>query len=148
MMNLPVLWKVKTERTGGGHVLIGELAEATGTTATTLRFYESSGLLPPPQRTPGGYRDYPASAVARLDFIRRGRAVGLTLVQIRDILDIREGGEAPCSHVRELLARRLNELDRQIADLLALRQTVQTLHDAAATTDPQDCPADRICRYI
>ncbi len=57
---------------------IGELAAATGTTTKTLRFYEDAGLLHPAGRTPTGYRQYSEDAVARLDFIRRGRSAGLT----------------------------------------------------------------------
>ena len=58
---------------------IGELAVASGTTTKTLRFYEEAGLLPAPERTANGYRDYTPAALARLDFVRRGRTAGLTL---------------------------------------------------------------------
>jgi DNA-binding transcriptional MerR regulator len=78
-------------------VRIGELAEASGMTTKTLRFYEEAGLLPAPERTSGGYRDYDPEVVPRLDFIRRSRAAGLTLAQIRDVLDVRDGGTAPCT---------------------------------------------------
>lgn len=61
---------------------IGELAEAAGTTTKTLRFYEDQGLLPPAERTPGGYRDYTTESLTRIDFIHRGQAVGLSLAQI------------------------------------------------------------------
>ena len=66
---------------------IGELAEAAGTTTKTLRFYEEQGLLPPAERTPAGYRDYTPDAVSRIDFVHRGQAAGLTLAQIKQILD-------------------------------------------------------------
>ncbi len=127
---------------------IGELAAATGTTTKTLRFYEDSGLLPPTDRTRGGYRDYTEDAVHRLDFIRRGRAAGLTLAQIRDIIDVREAGTAPCRHVRDLFDARLTDLDQQIADLQALRETVVHLRDDAAHADPADCHPDEVCRYL
>ena len=96
---------------------IGELAEASATTTKTLRFYEEAGLLPAPERTSSGYRDYAPEALARLDFIRRSRTAGLTLAQIRDVLDIRDAGVPPCQHVQDLLEARLGDLDRQIADL-------------------------------
>ena len=67
---------------------IGELAERAGTTSKTLRFYEEQGLLPPADRTPSGYRDYAPDAVARIDFVHRGQAAGLTLAQIRQILSL------------------------------------------------------------
>lgn len=69
---------------------IGEAATAAGMTTKTLRFYEDRGLLPAPNRAGNGYRDYSADAVPRLDFIRRGRATGLTLAQISDILKVRD----------------------------------------------------------
>ena len=93
---------------------IGELASNTGTTTKTLRFYEESGLLPAAARTQGGYRDYTNDAAARLDFIRRGKAAGLTLAQIRQVLQIRDDGHQPCEHVRELLGQRMSDLDTQI----------------------------------
>ena len=127
---------------------IGELAAVTGTTTKTLRFYEQAGLLSPAGRTPAGYREYGQDAVARLDFIRRGRAAGLRLAQIREVLDVRDHGRAPCQHVEELLSRRLHALDAQIADLHALRATVAQLHDAARGADPDTCGAEQVCRYL
>lgn len=127
---------------------IGELAQATGTTTKTLRFYEARGLLHPPARTPGGYRDYPEAALFRLDFIRRGQSAGLTLAQIQQILTIRDGGHAPCSHVQDLLAERVAKIDRQIADLVTLRTTVSNLHAASDTVDPGACRADQVCKYV
>lgn len=127
---------------------IGETAAAAGMTTKTLRFYESRGLLPAADRAPNGYRDYTHETIGRLEFIRRGRTAGLTLAQIGDILSVRDIGQAPCIHVKDLLAKQLHELDAQIADLTALRATVSEFHDAAAAGDPADCDPDRICSYL
>ncbi|GAB3485991.1 MULTISPECIES: heavy metal-responsive transcriptional regulator [Nocardioides] len=127
---------------------IGELAEASGTTAKTLRFYEEQGLLPAAERTPAGYRDYTPDAVGRIDFIHRGQAAGLTLAQVRQILDIRDDGQAPCGHVQDLLDSRLADLDEQIAQLVALRETITQLRDQAATVEPETCSPDQVCRYL
>lgn len=129
---------------------IGEVAKVSGTTTKTLRFYEKVGLLPPPERTANGYRDYAPETLTRLDFIRRSRSrtAGLTLAQIREVLDIRDTGAAPCQHVQALLETRLGDLDRQIADLQALRQTVAHLRDGAAAIDPTSCDATTVCRYL
>ena len=127
---------------------ISEVAAASGTTPKTLRYYEETGLLPRPDRTPAGYRDYPREVLARLDFIRRSRAAGLTLAQTREILEVRDGGHPPCSHVEELLAARLADLDDQIAALAAMRTAVAGLHHAAAGADPAQCDPARICRYL
>ena len=93
---------------------IGELAAAAGTTTKTLRFYEEQGLLPQAPRTPAGYRDYGPNTASRIAFIHRGQAAGLTLAQVRQILDIRDDGQAPCGHVQDLLDSRLADLDEQI----------------------------------
>jgi DNA-binding transcriptional MerR regulator len=127
---------------------IGELASVTGTTTKTLRFYEDSGLLPPAERTASGYRDYGDDAIARLDFIRRGRAAGLTLAEIRKVLDIRDAGTAPCRHVAELLDDRLKTLDQHIADLQALRTNVAQLRDDATHANPAECQPEDVCRYL
>jgi DNA-binding transcriptional MerR regulator len=127
---------------------IGELAQATGTTTKTLRFYEDTGLLPPPERTANGYRYYDDEAISRLDFISRGRAAGLTLAQIREVIKVRDTGTAPCHHVRGVLDARLTQIDQQIADLHVVRATVAQLLAGAADGDPADCPPDRVCHYI
>ena len=127
---------------------IGEVAAATGTTTKTLRFYEDAGLLPAAERTVAGYRRYDPGVVERLHFIRRGQGAGLTLAQIRTILQIRDAGHAPCAHVEKLLADRLDEIDRQLAELRELRATVAVLHRAAAEPVPDACAPETICRYL
>lgn len=136
-------------------MLIGELATATGVTTKTLRFYEAEELLPEPDRTAAGYRDYPATAVDRVAFIRQAQAAGLTLAQIGQVLAIRDGGDPPCAHVAELVddrleevARRLDELERTRTELLALRGRLDRL-DPAACHDGAICaaiPAERAAR--
>jgi MerR family copper efflux transcriptional regulator len=127
---------------------IGEAAAAAGTSTKTLRFYEDRGLLPPAERTGNGYREYGNDAITRLEFIRRGRAAGLTLAQIGEILTLRDRGSAPCTHVRDLLAGQLADLDAQIAELTALRDAVAEFHDTAAAGDPAQCDPGRICSYL
>jgi MerR family transcriptional regulator, Zn(II)-responsive regulator of zntA len=129
-------------------VRIGELAAQAGINAKTLRFYEEKGLLPPPQRTANGYREYEPAVLSRLDFIRRGRAAGLTLAQIRDIIEVRESGDAPCGHVYQLLTERLADLDRHIADLQVLRAVLVQKRDHAESADPSTCAPESVCRYV
>lgn len=127
---------------------IGELAAASGTTSKALRFYEQRGLLPPAERTSSGYRDYDEQTIGRLDFIRRGRAAGLTLAEVQQILQIRDTGQAPCEHVHTLLATRVADLNRQIVELRTLRTALDVLANAAAESDPATCSSDQICRYL
>lgn len=127
---------------------IGETADAAGMTAKTLRFYEDRGLLPPTERAANGYREYGQDSLSRLDFIRRARAVGLTLAHIQDILQLRDSGDAPCTHVRDLLAHRPVELDTRITELTALRATVADFYQDVAAADPARCEPDEICSYL
>lgn len=127
---------------------IGEVAQASGTTTKTLRYYEEFGLLPDPDRTPARYRDYGPDVLDRLSFIRRGQAAGLTLTQISQVLDIRDRGQAPCQHVTDLLDTRLEVIDQQIAQLQQLRTTVAALRDEAASADPATCSPGDVCRYL
>lgn len=127
---------------------IGELAAAAGTSTKTLRFYEAQGLLPAPDRTSAGYRDYSPEALTRLDFIHRGQAAGLTLAQIQQVLEIRDGGHAPCAHVRDLLDQRLVDMEHQLRSLAALRETVTELREAAVPIHPESCCPDQVCRYV
>ncbi|MPV37881.1 heavy metal-responsive transcriptional regulator [Georgenia subflava] len=127
---------------------IGEVAQAAGTSTKTLRFYEDVGLLPPAERTRSGYRDYDAEVLGRLGFIHRGQAAGLTLAQIGQVLQIRDGGEAPCRHVTDLLKARIETIDRQIAELQQLRTAIAELRDHAAGADPTTCPPEDVCHYL
>ncbi|MFI7493821.1 heavy metal-responsive transcriptional regulator [Kocuria sp. M4R2S49] len=126
---------------------IGEAA-AVGMTAKALRFYEQEGLHPPAGRSANGYRDYPEELLGRLRFIRRGKDAGLGLAEIRDILRIRDTGETPCAHVVDRLSEHLADLDRQIAELTALRESVAELHTRAVAGDPARCDAQQVCSYL
>lgn len=110
-----------------GRFLIGQAAAAAGLNPKTLRYYELVGLLPPPVRTESRYRVYSADAIRRLAFIVKAKRLGLSLREIREILGIRDGGEAPCVHIHDLLLQKVREVDRRIAELSALRQELRRL---------------------
>ena len=118
---------------------IGEVSERVGIKAKTVRYWEERGLLPPPDRTRAGYREYDEGIVERLEFIRYAQAGGLTLDQIRQVLDIGDRGDPPCEHVARVVTDRLAEVDSRIADLTATRRHLQDLARRAAAQDPADC---------
>ena len=118
---------------------IGEAAGEAGVTAKTVRFWEDQHLLPPPARTAAGYRDYGPAIVERLAFIRHAQAAGLTLDAIRQVLDIRDGGQPPCVHVTGLIAQRLGEVDARLAELTRTRDQLVILAARGAAQDPADC---------
>jgi len=118
---------------------IGEAAGQAGVPAKTIRFWEDQRLLPEPARTAAGYRDYELAIVDRLAFIRHAQAAGLTLEHIRQVLDIRDGGQPPCVHVTTLIARRLAEVEARLAELARTRDQLVALAERAAAQDPADC---------
>ncbi|MDI3317229.1 MAG: heavy metal-responsive transcriptional regulator [Bacillota bacterium] len=127
---------------------IGQLAERAGMTADGLRYYEDLGLIHPRARTEAGYRLYDEEALDRLRFIRRAQELGLRLEEIRGILEIRAGGRPPCRHVRELLAKRLAEVEARIAELEKLRAELRSRLDwAEAHPDPR-CDERDVCVYL
>jgi MerR family copper efflux transcriptional regulator len=129
-------------------MLIGELAAASGVPTKTIRYYETIGVLDPPQRTASGYRTYDGNAAARLGFIRAAQASGLTLGEIRSIVALRDRGVTPCAHVLELLTARAADLDRRIADLRQLRGELQRLVKRGRHLDPAGCDPHRVCHLI
>ena len=118
---------------------IGEIADRAGVPAKTIRFWEDQRLLPPPARTSAGYRDYGPAILERLAFIRQAQAAGLTLEAIRQVLDVRDGGQPPCIHVTGLIARRLAEVEARLVELVRTRDQLAALAARAAAQDPADC---------
>lgn len=127
---------------------IGELARASGITTKTVRYYESIGLLDAPKRTAGGYRSYAPDVLERLDFIRQAKASGLTLSEIRSILEIKEAGGRSCDHTRSLLTAHLAALDAKIDELLAARKELRRLSERAGRLDPAECTDANRCQVI
>lgn len=106
---------------------ISAQAAALGLSADALRYYERLGLLPPPPRTPAGYRLYGHDAAERLTFIRGARRMGLRLADIKELLDIRDRGQCPCGHTKDVVDRRLAEVDAEIRQLSAVRVQLLSL---------------------
>lgn len=118
---------------------IGEIADQSGVTAKTIRFWEGEGLLPEPARTPSGYRDYALAVVDRLRFIRHAQTAGLTLAEIRRVLAISDGGEPPCGHVTDLIYQHLADVEHRIRELAETRSTLNRLAERADAQNPADC---------
>ncbi|MDQ6837541.1 MAG: heavy metal-responsive transcriptional regulator [Actinomycetota bacterium] len=127
---------------------IGEIADRSAVTTKTLRYYETVGLLPEPDRTPGGYRDYPESVLDRLRFIRAAQTVGLTLGEIRGVIAFRDAGRPPCGHVLELIEARAADLDSRIVELAALRDELHRLARRGAELSPDACSPALVCHIL
>ncbi len=98
-----------------------EVADRTGVSTDTLRHYEGKGLLPRPSRTAAGYRRYSADTVQRVQLIQRALVIGFSLDELARVLRDRDRGLLPCRGVREIVQRRLADLDAQLIELSALR---------------------------
>lgn len=123
---------------------IRTLAEKTGLTSPTIRYYESIGLLPAPQRLPNGYRDYDERDVARLEFVAGARTLDFSLDDISEILALRDRREAPCRVVLDLLREKEQEIARRITELERLREELQELY-ALGQTFPTDDVDGKAC---
>ncbi|QDE39056.1 heavy metal-responsive transcriptional regulator [Luteibacter pinisoli] len=120
---------------------IGRIAQSAGVAIDTIRFYEREGLLPEPRRRPSGYREYDASAVSRLRFIRRAKDLGFTLDEIRELLALSADRHGGVEGVRERAAARLKAIDDRIAELQRVRDGLAELVDACpGHGSPDDCP--------
>ena len=113
--------------TAGKAFRSGELAALAGISTDTLRHYERMGVLPVPRRSNGNYRLYPVHALDRVRLIRRCLAAGFSLAELARILRARDQGRPPCRQVRALMADKLSQLEREIADLLAMRDHLRTV---------------------
>lgn len=130
-------------------MFIQELARRTGVSAKAIRYYESIGLLPPPQRADNNYRCYTPAAVERLRFIASARSLGFSIADIAEFLEVREGGTLPCHQVLNSIDQRLADLDRRIADLLALRETLDRIRREGSALPVQDtCSEQCVCYLI
>jgi Cu(I)-responsive transcriptional regulator len=106
---------------------IGDLAKATNAKVETVRYYERIGLMPAPRRSAGNYRKYDAGHVERLGFIRRSRALGFSLDQVRELLSLADDQSRSCAAVDEIAREHLAEIDRKVADLKVLRRELDAL---------------------
>jgi len=118
---------------------IGKLSKATGVNVETIRYYEKIGLLPEPPRSAGGHRLYSDGHLKRLGFIRRGRELGFTLEEIRNLLGLVDGGYT-CGEVRAAALEHLANIRRKIADLKRMERTLSGTAARCKGGDAPDCP--------
>ena len=106
---------------------IGELAQRAGVGIDTVRYYERQGLLPVPERLASGYRRYDPTDVARLHFVRRAKALGFTLGEIRELLALSGRRENDMGGLKATAMEKLAEVETKLAELMRIRDGLQTL---------------------
>lgn len=124
---------------------IGDLAAELRINPRTIRYYERIGLLPEPERSPSGYRRYSAHDAERLKFILKAKTIGLSLDEIRDVLVLRDAGQAPCKHVAAVIDEKVRAIDVQIRALQDLKKELLTLSRVAKATT---CCEGSVCSII
>ena len=129
-------------------MVIHELAKQSGISARTIRYYESISLMPKPTRSANNYRQYTSAAVERLRLIAGARGLGIPLDDVADILQARDNQVAPCQRVLDALDQRLTEIDQRIADLLAVRETLDQLKREGAALPLDDVRGEHCVCYL
>ena len=120
---------------------IGELASAAGVNAQTIRYYERSGLVRAPKRTAGGYREFGADELRRLQFIRRTQSVGFSLAEIRELLALRVHDPRSCAAVSRRVEEKVAATEEKIRELQKLLKSLNRLRASCAARErTDDCP--------
>ena len=121
-------------------MVIGEAARASGISAKMVRHYESIGLIPPAERTPGGYRVYGRRDIETLRFIRRARDLGLSMQRIRLLVGLWQDRQRPSREVKKIALAHVAELQTKIGELSAMCATLEELARECHGDQRPDCP--------
>ncbi|KFI23901.1 Cu(I)-responsive transcriptional regulator [Nitrosococcus oceani] len=119
---------------------ISEAATQSGLPAKTIRYYESIGLVYPPQRGSNGYRRYDQGTIRILQFIRRARGLGFSVEECRNLLSLYQDKNRASAEVKRLTKQRVVDINNKIAELTAMRTTLTQLIDRCQGGQRPDCP--------
>lgn len=119
---------------------IGQAASQSGVSAKMIRHYESLGLLPTVHRTDAGYRQYGDKQVHTLRFIRRARLLGFSMAEIAELLKLWQNKQRASADVKRIAQAHVADLERRIAEMQAMRQTLAELAHCCAGDSRPDCP--------
>ncbi len=120
---------------------IGQVARACGVGVETIRFYEREGLVPRPARPETGFRRYPPETVKRILFIRRSKALGFSLREIRELLSLRVDSARSCKQVRKHAEAKIADIEEKIETLAGMRQALEKLVAACGSRSARgECP--------
>lgn len=120
---------------------IGKVAKQAGVGIETIRFYERERLIAEPPRRESGYRQYPPQVVDRIRFIKRAKALGFSLREIRELLSLRARPSAGCADVLKRARKKIDDIDARIRSLQAMRQALSKLMSECAGRGPvSKCP--------
>lgn len=121
---------------------IGQIAQSTGLSIDTIRFYEKQGLVHAPQRSSGGYRVYDKRDVEKFRFIGRAQNLGFSLQEIRELLLIENSEGDGCSHVHDLVASKIDQVKEKIAELKRIESRLTKAQKQCSAALIQSCNAE------
>lgn len=130
------------------YLKIGKLAKQTGLAVGTLRYYSDLGLLLPAKIAENGYRYYSQDASSQVEFIKKAQALGFTLEEIRQILDVRDRGEKPCNLVQSLLNDKIDRLEIQIKQMTLFRRELEQYRADWENSPDTELEAQEVCPLI
>ena len=107
------------------NLLINELAKEVDLTPKTIRFYEEIGIIPKPERNESNYRIYKQEDIKKIAFVKKSRDLGLSLEEIKSIMDIREKGNYPCNTVIDLMENQIISLEIKIKEMTEFKETLK-----------------------
>jgi len=119
---------------------VGEAARLSNVSAKMVRHYESLGLLPAIARTDAGYRQYTGKEVHTLRFIRRARDLGFSIAEIAELLKLWQNRRRPSANVKRIASQHIEALEAKMAEMAAMRKTLQHLVDCCSGDERPDCP--------
>jgi MerR family copper efflux transcriptional regulator len=119
---------------------IGEAAKRSGVSAKMVRHYESLGLLPAVHRTEAGYRQYGEREVHTLKFIRRSRDLGFSMAEIAQLLKLWQNRRRSSAEVHRIASRHVEDLSRKMAEMEAMKRSLEHLVHCCHGDDRPDCP--------
>ena len=119
---------------------IGEAAKLSGVSAKMVRHYESLGLLPNVPRTDSGYRQYGGREVHTLRFIRHARDLGFSMAEISELVKLWQNQRRSSANVKKIAQKHLADIDAKMAEMAAMRKTLQHLVHCCHGDDRPDCP--------
>ena len=118
----------------------GALARLSGVNSETIRYYEKKGLMPDPQRSAGGHRIYDQSHLKRLSFIRGTRALGFTIREVHNLLDLVDSEEYTCAEVRDRTVVHLRDVEQKLRDLQNMQHTLNSMVSKCDGGLVPECP--------
>ncbi|HUL56389.1 MAG TPA: Cu(I)-responsive transcriptional regulator [Usitatibacter sp.] len=119
---------------------IGEAAEASGVSAKMIRHYEQTGLVPKAARSASGYRHYRDADIHVLRFVRRGRELGFSMKEIAVLLGLWQNRRRASADVKRLAMRHVADLEQRIAQMQAMKRTLERLASHCRGDHRPGCP--------